>query len=59
MDMAYFFIVMELNMKELGKMIKKMDLAFLLLMMEENLLDYLKMIIFVEMNKIKYMKLLF
>ena len=56
MDMEYFTIVMEQSMKELGKMIKKKDLVFSLLMKGKSLLDYLKMTIFVETNKIRFQK---
>ena len=37
MDMEYFIIVMEQNMKEHGKKIIKMDSEYLLIMMEENM----------------------
>ena len=59
MDMVYFFIVMEQNMKEHGKIIIKMVLVFLHIMMEENILDYLRVIIFVVMNRIKCLKVLY
>ena len=45
MAMVNFFIVMEIYMKDIGKIIKKKDLGFYILMIEVNMLEISKMIL--------------
>ena len=45
MVMENFFIVMEVFMKDIGKIIKKKDMAFLLFKIEANIVEILKKIL--------------